>query len=217
MAATYRIIAARSLPSSIVVMGRPTCYRCWRPTIACICADVVGVGNRTPVVIVQHPRERRHPFGTVRILRLGLRRVDVHVASSLFSERAECPPCAPPGAALLFPGPESMPLHECAPPTALVVVDGTWPTARKLVRDNAWLQELPRVRLCPTAPGRYRIRRAPRPAFQLSTVEAVVAALRILEPDTHGFDDLLAAFDRMIERQIALARDTVASCRSLSG
>jgi DTW domain-containing protein YfiP len=199
------------------VIARPTCYRCDRPTIACICGDVVTVGNRTPVVIVQHPRERRHPFGTVRIARLGLRRVDVHVASSVFTDRVVCPPCAPPGAALLFPGDDATPLHESAAPSALVVVDGTWPTARRLVRDNAWLQQLPRVRLSPTAPGRYRIRRAPRPAFQLSTIEAVVAALRILEPDTDGLDALLAAFDRMIERQIALARDTVSACRSLPG
>jgi DTW domain-containing protein YfiP len=207
------------------VRGRPTCYRCWRPAVACICADVVAVANRTPVVIVQHPRERRHPFGTVRIARLGLRRVDVHVASGVLAERAslqpgrretECPPCAPPGAALLFPAPDAAPLDE-ARPSALVVVDGTWPTARRLVRDNAWLQQLPRVRLDPARPGRYRIRRAPRPAFQLSTIEAVVEALRILEPDTPGLDDLLGAFDRMIERQIALAHATVEPCRSLRG
>jgi hypothetical protein len=178
---------------------------------------VVAVCNRTPVVIVQHPRERRHPFGTVRIARLGLHRVDVRVASSTLADRAVCPPCAPPGAALLFPAPDAAPLLPEAPPSALVVVDGTWPTARRLVRDNPWLQRLPRVRLSPSRPGRYRIRRAPRPAFQLSTIEAVVEALRILEPDTRGLDDLLAAFDRMIERQIALARDTVGACRSLPG
>lgn len=206
------------------VEARPTCYRCWRPTVACICADVVAVANRTPVVIVQHPRERRHPFGTVRIARLGLRRVDVHVANSVLAERVvqpgrretECPPCAPPGAALLFPSADATPI-EAARPSALVVVDGTWPTARRLVRDNAWLQALPRVRLAPARPGRYRIRRAPRPAFQLSTIEAVVEALRILEPDTPGLDDLLAAFDRMIDRQIELAHATVESCRSLRG
>ena len=33
-------------------------------------APVVVTGlNRTPVVVVQHPRERRHPFGTVRLAR----------------------------------------------------------------------------------------------------------------------------------------------------
>jgi DTW domain-containing protein YfiP len=199
------------------VIGRPTCYRCCRPAVACICGDVVTVGNRTPVVIVQHPRERRHPFGTVRIARLGLRRIDVHVASRMLADRAVCPPCAPPGAALLFPGHDAPPLRADAPLSALVVVDGTWPTARRLLRDNAWLQQLPRVRLDPARPGRYRIRRAPRPAYQLSTIEAVVEALRILEPDTRGLDDLLAAFDRMIERQLALARDTVSACRSFPG
>ena len=174
--------------------------------MACICADVIPVANRTPLVIVQHPREQRHPFGTVRIARLGLRQVEVKVASRSDDDRAVCPPCAPPGAALLFPSPDAAILGEEARPAALVVVDGTWPTARKLVRDNPWLQALPRVRLQPQRPGNYRIRQAPRPSFQLSTIEAVVAALRILEPEAHDLDGLLDAFDTMIDRQISLAQ-----------
>ena len=37
----------------------------------------------------------------------------------------------------------------------------------------------------------------------LSTVEATVAALRALEPETRGLDRLLMAFNRMVERQLA--------------
>ena len=54
-------------------MARPTCYRCLRPRVSCVCGLITPVDNRTRVVIVQHPRERRHPFGTVRLARLGLR------------------------------------------------------------------------------------------------------------------------------------------------
>jgi DTW domain-containing protein len=61
---------------------------------------------------------------------------------------------------------------------------------------------LPRYRLAPTSPSRYRIRRAPS-SSALSTVEATVAALRILEPETDGFDQLLNAFDAMVEGQLA--------------
>jgi hypothetical protein len=82
------------------------------------------------------------------------------------------------------------------------VIDGTWHTARTLLRDKAWLQALPRVRLSPVEPSRYRIRREPT-HDSLSTIEAIVHALRILEPETAGLDQLLTAFDAMIDAQLA--------------
>lgn len=172
--------------------------------MSCICDLVHPVANRTRVVIVQHPRERKHPFGTVRLARLGLRNVEVHVASRR-GEGTHCPVVAPAGSVLLYPSPTATPLAELAePPAALVVVDGTWPSSRALMRHNPWLLQLPHVSLVPAAPGRYRIRKAPRPGFQLSTIEAIVAALRELEPDTPGLPGLLTAFDAMIDHQLEL-------------
>lgn len=187
--------------------GRPTCYRCMRPEASCVCDLVRAVDNRTRVMIVQHGAERRHPFGTVRLARVGLRNAEVYVAHRDDAGRNHCPPRTLPGAALLFPGPGSTRLDLLPePPRSLVVLDGTWSTAGKLRRDNPWLQALPLVSLAPAQPGRYRIRRAPRPAVQLSTIEAIVAALQTIEPDTPGLSGLLEAFDGMIDRQIDIAR-----------
>jgi hypothetical protein len=111
----------------------------------------------------------------------------------------------PGDAALLYPGPGARVLHDVPldeRPRHLVVIDGTWHTARTLFRDKAWLQALPRVRLSPPEPSRYRIRREPT-HDSLSTIEAIVHALRILEPETPGLDELLGAFDAMIEAQLA--------------
>jgi DTW domain-containing protein len=180
-----------------------------RPRIACVCTLVRSVENRTPVLVIQHPRERKHPFNTVRLVRLGLRSARLVVASHDREERALCAPDARPGDALLMPGADAAELAGLprdARPRRLVVLDGTWPQARKLVRDNPWIAALPRVCLRPERPGRYRIRRAPRPEC-LSTVEAIVEALRILESETEGLDTLLEAFHRMIDQQIDLAAD----------
>jgi DTW domain-containing protein len=180
-----------------------------RPRVGCICALVGSVENRTPVLVIQHPRERKHPFNTVRLLRLGLRRATLQVASHDFEERASCEPDPQPGDALLMPGPGAADLAALPPearPRRLVMVDGTWPQARKLLRDNPWIAALPRVCLRPSRPGNYRIRREPRPEC-LSTIEAIVEALRILEPETVGLDALLEAFYTMIDRQIGLAAD----------
>jgi DTW domain-containing protein YfiP len=178
--------------------SRATCYRCRKPQVLCLCARTRTVANRTPVVILQHRKERTHAVGTTRIARLGLERAEVHeVLGVTPAVRLE------PGAALLYPGPGSkelvsLPIDER--PRQLVVLDGTWHHARRLYRDNAWLRALPQVRLFPEAPSRYRIRKQPA-EHCVSTLESVVAALRILEPETEGLDGLLDVFDSMVDEQ----------------
>lgn len=184
---------------------RDVCHRCNKPSVTCICTRVPRVQNSTPVAILQHPKERTHPIGTARLARLGLTNVHVEVAWNANDVEAEVPPWVPSHAGLLYPSPEARDLAsvpENERPRALVVIDGTWHTARTLHRDKKWLHSLPHFRLSPETPSRYRIRREPT-REAVSTLEAIVEALRLLEPDTAGTDDLLAAFDGMIDEQLA--------------
>jgi DTW domain-containing protein YfiP len=64
------------------------------------------------------------------------------------------------------------------------------------------LAALPAVGLPPQAPSRYRIRREPEP-WCIATIEAIVAALRIIEPQTPGCEALLRCFATMVDRQAA--------------
>jgi len=179
---------------------RARCDRCRKPASLCLCNRTVRVQNRTHILVVQHRRERSHPVGTARIVRLGLSATDL-----VETTRCLPRPALRPGAALLFPGPESRELTSLSAeerPDQLVVLDGTWHQARRLFLDNPWIQELPRVRLAPAAPSRYRIRRQPA-EHCVSTLESIVAALRILEGDTAGLNGLLDVFDTMIDEQHA--------------
>lgn len=180
---------------------RDRCYGCFRPADDCYCAVIPRIDNKTEVLILQHMRERFHPFNTARIVHRALQNsrllVDhnMHLASRLSLK---------PAAGLLYPGPGATLLTDLPAdqrPEQLVVLDGTWHHAKTLARDIPILQGLPRYQLAPASPSRYRIRREPKAAF-LSTVEATVAALRILEPGTGGLDQLLQAFDHMVERQL---------------
>ncbi len=158
-----------------------------------------------PVLVVQHGAEARHPFGTVRLAKLGIDGLKVIVARRDGEGRTRCEPCAPVGAALLYPSPDAPVLGEDAPrPGALVAVDGTWYTARKVIRDNPWLQALPRVRIRPPRRGNYRIRQAPDPTRQLSTIEAIVYALGALGAEAEACGAMLRAFDTMVDRQLAI-------------
>jgi len=177
------------------------CYRCFKAACTCVCDLVSRVDNQTPVTILQHPRERNHPIGTVRFARLGLSRVEVMVH---WPHHGPAPVVAalPPGTALLYPEGEGAILPPDAKPDHLLVLDGTWHHARKLFQAHPSLATMPRFALPGEHRSRYRIRREPA-EHCLSTIEAITIALKTIEPHTPGFDDLLGAFDRMIAVQEA--------------
>lgn len=113
-----------------------------------------------------------------------------------------------PGTGLLYPGPGAVDIRELAVeerPRQLMLLDGTWNQVKRLYRYWPKLAELPHYKISPEKPGEYRIRLEPN-EYSLSTVEATVAALKFLEPETAGLDRLLSAFHTMIERQLAHPR-----------
>ena len=179
------------------------CYRCFRPASLCFCDTIPRIDNRTDVLILQHVGERFHPFNTARIVRTALRTCRLITGHNRQFEARRLP--IGPGAGLLYPREGARLLDEVPVderPTQLVVVDGTWHQAKTIVRDVAALRDLPCYRLAPRDPGQYRIRREPD-ARSLSTLEATVAALEALEPDTAGLGQLLAAFHTMVENQLS--------------
>lgn len=191
-------------------MGRPTCYRCFRPEVGCFCRLVRRVDNRVHVLIVQHPRERRHPFGTAKIAKLGLTRVEVVRAVKNYPDGTMTVPQRDVGnAAVLFPTRDATVLGQGNPLSldTLVVIDGTWDEARKLLHITPWMRALPKVSLRPPRAGNYRIRKAKNPALEVSTIEAIAYALGHLETDTKGIAGLIEDFDAVIDHQISLRSD----------
>jgi DTW domain-containing protein YfiP len=173
-----------------------------------LCDSIEPVTTRTQVVILQHPRESDVPINTARLCELQLPRAERHVAVKLdevpaFRARLNDPE-AP--AILLYPGESARDLAESPPvgPVTLVVLDGTWWQAKKLFQQNPELATLPRYRLSPQAPSRYRIRREPA-EHCISTIEAIGEALALLEPDGFDRERLLKPFDAMVEHQLHYA------------
>lgn len=160
--------------------------------------------NRTNIVIVQHPRERFHPFNTARMAELGLSRVQLVVDHDGCLRRGEQPLPLPPDSGILYPSPGARDIAQLRPderPKALVVVDGTWHHARTLYRDIPRLHDLPHFTFASTHTSRFAIRRQPQ-SHCLSTIESIVFALEALEPDTDGLSALLGAFERMVQQQL---------------
>jgi len=170
----------------------------------CLCSLLTPIHNAVGVHVLQHPHERRHHIGTARLLRLGLADVRVHVLGQSGKSAASVPVDLPDGAGLLYPSADARDLSTLTvseKPEHLVVIDGTWTHAHRVFRDNPWISAMPRYCLPAGEGSRYRIRPEPRLEC-LSTVESVVAALRILEPDLGGTEMLVSAFEAMIDAQI---------------
>ncbi|WP_278414170.1 tRNA-uridine aminocarboxypropyltransferase [Stutzerimonas kunmingensis] len=179
-------------------MSRPRCSRCQRPSSLCLCALIPALDSRTQVLILQHSSEASHALNTARLAALGLRNAELRVGERF---EDDCDAARP--RYLLFPGEDAIPLGslaDAAQPVRLIVPDGTWRKACKILHVNPWLAELPRVALPEGLSSRYRLRKAPMPGA-LSTIEAIVTALNLLESPSR-FDGLLCPFDALIEGQI---------------
>ncbi len=184
-------------------MSRPQCLRCLHPLTHCLCPLIPRLDSRTRVLLLQHPSEVNHALNTARLAALGLSNAELLVGE-VFDDLPTL--LNRPGyqARLLFPADDAQPLQAYAPtdePLLLVVPDGTWRKARKMLHLNPLLAALPRVTLAEGGVSRYRLRKAPGPGA-LSTIEAIVQALQTLEaPAT--FEALLKPFEALIEGQIA--------------
>lgn len=185
--------------------ARATCYRCLKPRFLCLCGRCRRVDNRTGIIILQHPREARHPFGTARIAALCLGNVRVEVANRAPDRSVRHEVHLPTETALLYPSPGATELSQLPPvarPRHLLLLDGTWSHAGRLLRDNPWLSSLLRVKITPAEPSRYRVRKEPKPHY-LSTIESIALGLQVLEPETEGIEHLFAIFDAMISEHLA--------------
>jgi DTW domain-containing protein YfiP len=116
---------------------------------------------------------------------------------------------------ILFPGPDARDVSTLARGERihLIVVDGTWWQAKKLLTLNPRLAALPRLAFTPSRPSDYRIRRQPA-ELCVSTIEALAETLSVLEPpgdEPRRFDSLLAPFRAMVDSQLHFVNEVHAS------
>ena len=183
--------------------ARPSCRDCGRARVTCVCDRITRLPTRTRILLLQHPRERRVAIGTARMAHLALPSSRLRVGVDFTDDpevRAVLTGASP--AYVLFPGPGAAPVEHLPRDRAitLIVMDGTWWQARKLLKLNPAIAALPRVAFRPRTPSAYLIRREPAD-FCVSTIEALAEALTVLEPEGGPFARLLDPFRAMVERQ----------------
>ena len=174
----------------------------------CYCAHVTPLQTRTRVIILQHPRERDVGVGTVRIARLCLPDAIVRVGIDFSDDPVVQEAMASAKTHVLYPGPTARDVESVEPgaPITLILVDGTWGQAHRLLKANPTLMRLPQLRFTPPQASAYNpIRR--EPAFHcVATIEALAHVLGHLEGDGERFQVMLRPFLAMVETQLRFAQ-----------
>jgi DTW domain-containing protein YfiP len=208
---------------------RLVCGRCLRPQVTCLCALVRPTPHRTEVVVLQHPQEQRQAKNSVALLRMSLTQCEVVVGERFAAGELAALLHRPGRTTrLLYPdvpaAPAPLPADTGrerdeggkggkggadgadgagsaggAGPIRLVVIDATWRKSLRMLLEHPALLALPRLTLAAPAPTCYRAIRAARRPDQVSTLEATVQALSMLEGPSFDALPLLTAFGGFVE------------------
>jgi DTW domain-containing protein YfiP len=180
----------------------PRCPRCRFPLDGpwpCLCAEVPRIRAPFRLVLLRHVSERERLSNTGQWAALAVEGTRV-VDHGFPGPPTDDALLTSEGAALLFPAPHAAP-PPWPPPRVLIVPDGSWTQARRMVQRLPALRTLPRLAL-PAPPPGLRLRR-PRVEGGMSTLEAVAEALAAVGA-RDASDRLLALHAAGVERVLRL-------------
>ncbi len=169
------------------------CDRCWQRREVCLCHAIPRVETRTEILIIRHLFEAHRSSNTARIAHLALPNSRIIDYGGGYDFDGAL--LAEPGTWLLHPDPGgSVPE---GPPRRLVLLDGSWRQARKMLLRIEGVRALPRLKLSAPSVPVARLRQPPR-ADGLSTIEAVAAALALMEGEAAA-TPLKVLFGKMVQ------------------
>ena len=204
---------------------------CLQPRSLCYCRHVRAFDPKIKFVILIHRLEVRRRIATGRLSHLTLENSELMMGydyshNSRLTEIVHDPANFP---VILYPGPKSINLTPLThkeralvfpkdKQPVVIVIDGTWGTAGKMLSRSENLQGLPRICFTPDRPSNFRVRKQPKKEC-FSTVEAIHQTIEMVGPG-RGFDvasgahhALLSVFDIMVEQQLEFVRLSLAQNR----
>ncbi len=189
--------------------GRPTCYECLRPRAHCVCGFITPFAAHTNLLLLQHPNEWRKYYSTAKLVKQAIPTTPL-LRGVTFPEETLRSVLKPNHTYMLYPGADACDCEEVelSERDLVLVIDGTWDEAQKIVYRNSILHDIPRISFNRAFTSTYRIRKPPKVGY-LSTIESI-AHLLILNSVPSGrshliptYQGLFRLFDEMISRQLA--------------
>lgn len=198
----------KGLQTHTITEARATCYTCYRPATQCLCGYLKPFEAHTNLLLLQHPNEWRKYYSTAKLVRSSIVNAELWRGVEFSPEKLQTAIAAR-ETFLLYPGKDAVDCEEIAlsPRSQIIVIDGTWDEAQKIVYRNQVLHSVPRISFRKPIISTYRIRRPPKGGY-LSTVESI-AHLLILNAVVSGhahkipsYQGLFELFNEMVNRQL---------------
>lgn len=202
---------------------REMCLECRQPSFGCYCAHVRRFDPGLQFVILIHPIEVKRRIATGRMSHLCLERSQLIEGQEYSTNDRVNAILANPRLQpfILYPGTEAKNLSrmnraekasliEADREPVVFVIDGTWATARKMMRSEN-LRKIPRICFSPGKPSAFRVRKQPAPGC-VSTIEAIhetiehfdgIAGVNVA---SRAHDALLDVFEVMVLRQLSYVK-----------
>ncbi|WP_434927474.1 tRNA-uridine aminocarboxypropyltransferase [Shewanella sp. HL-SH2] len=192
-------------------MKRTYCAVCDYPQTACVCHAVSPFLARTNVIVMQHESEVNHAKNTVRLIRLVMPNMRVFVgetAEDFIDLQAYLAQASKP-IYVVYPSDNSQTVSQSGAQadSIIILLDGTWRKAYKILQSNPWLQHYPAIHLDVEHASNYIIRKAKRPD-SLSTLEATALLLSALDK-TLDTEPLFAVFDAMVQHRLSAMPENI--------
>lgn len=189
--------------------GRATCYTCFRPHTHCMCKEITPFTAHTNFLVLQHPNEWRKYYSTAKLVKQTITNSNL-LRGVTFEESLLHATMNSYSPYLLYPGATSVDCEEIelSEKNLIIVLDGTWDEAQKIVYRNSMLHSIPRISFRRPLTSSYRIRKPPKGGY-LSTVESVGHLLTlnaVRAGKSHmipTYQGLFRSFNLMVERQLA--------------
>lgn len=213
---------------------RTVCRTCSQPNFSCFCKLVKPFDSNISFVILIHPIEAARRIATGRMSHLCLKNSYLIKGQDYSENETVNQLLSDPDyeSVILYPGiksknisviseSEKKSLFNPNKKLRIFVIDGTWATAKKIVRQSLNLQGLPRICFSSNKESNFRVRKQPRSGC-FSTIEAIHYTIELLG-DQNGFnlserkhDNLLTVFDSMVETQLRFIHEANLNLRQAS-
>lgn len=198
------------------------CLSCRRRLRTCVCEYLRPFETSSRFIILMHPMEfKKEKVGTGRFSHLILKNSEILVDvgfdnNDRFKELLKDPEYQ---TFVLYPGedtinisaPESHP-DLLKKKNQFMVIDGTWPCAKKMMKLTTLLHHVPRVSFSTERVSEFKVKHQPLPGC-LSTVESIHQVLTDLnrlglETTLGAQENLMEVFRKTVDQQMELAQDT---------
>lgn len=209
---------------------RSLCSSCTQPNFSCYCHLIQSVESKINFVILIHPIEAKRRIATGRMSHLSLKNSHL-IKGQNFTHNIKANGLiadADYHSVILYPGRNSQNLTDMTvkqrqqiipkdKKLRVFVIDGTWATARKMVRQSTNISSLPRISFTPSTPSTFRVRKQPHGGCY-STIEAIHHTIELMKTpaesiENKSHDNLLKVFNYMVEKQLDFIRNSNSNLR----